>query len=815
MNQKNCFNCFQPRDGEAGPCPHCGYDPAADQGKYPFALPHGSILAGQFITGRVLGQGGFGITYLARDNKLDVKVAIKEFLPDSMAVRASGDHQVTVYTGQREENFRYGMDRFLDEARVLAKFQGNPNIVGVRSYFEENGTAYFVMDYIEGESFKAYIQNKGGKVSWQEAVRILTPVMNALGAVHKEGIIHRDVTPDNIVLTADGGVKLLDFGSARYSLGDKSKSLDVVLKAGYAPKEQYIRRGKQGPYTDVYSLAACFYASITGYLPPEALERMDEDDLVPPSTRGIKVPSGFEDVILKGLEVQPGDRYQSMEEFRAAMDAALRGEDTSNQTAGPVPGSVSGESVKAEAGGDSARVNDFTSGPVRGNGGGEKASLGDRIKALPMAVKGGVAAAACLVIVLGAMAVSGMFSGDRPSAIDSGGGGTAQAAGDLHHTAQEGGIGQVDAPNGSTPEEETVPEDNAPEDRTEPAEDPKVEAPEEPKPEEPEEPKKTAEPAVTPTVNTQSTETKTTEPKKDTETPKPAEPKKAEEPQKPAEPAKPTRAELQAAADRYRENKQAEEEAECYRQMRSLGYITAAELSDELIQASFDSSDWKVKFKLYKEAADLGNSSGMYGVGLCYKDGHGVEKNDSKAFEWLLKAAKAGSEGGCIEVGYFYNEGRGTKRDVEQAVYWIQKGVDIQTPEKTAAQVLELLDRLKAELDASKAPQVTTVTNQRYTYSDPYMSGASGSYTGDWKDGKPNGQGTLIFDSEYSSMGYPSKYVGSWVNGNKHGYGVATWSNGDKYEGNFSNNKKSGWGKMTYSDGTVWEGNWSNDAPDK
>ena len=157
MEHNICYNCFRKRTDTPDPCPHCGYDPAEDQGRYPFALPHGSILAGQFITGRVLGQGGFGITYVARDNKLDVKVAIKEFLPDSMAVRATGNHQVTVYTGQREENFRYGMDRFLDEARVLAKFQGNPNIVGVRSYFEENGTAYFVMDYIEGESFKAYI----------------------------------------------------------------------------------------------------------------------------------------------------------------------------------------------------------------------------------------------------------------------------------------------------------------------------------------------------------------------------------------------------------------------------------------------------------------------------------------------------------------------------------------------------------------------------------------------------------------------------------------------------------------------------------
>ena len=317
-----CYNCFREYAAGSGPCPHCGYDPPKDQGKYPFALPLGSILAGQFITGRVLGQGGFGITYLALDNRLKSRVAIKEFLPDSMAVRTAGTPQITVYTGQREENFRYGMERFLDEAKVLAKFQGNPHIVGVRSYFEENGTAYFVMDYIEGESFKAYIQDHGGRIPWKEALRILMPVMDALGAVHTEGIIHRDVTPDNIFVTGGGGVKLLDFGSARYSLGDKSRSLDVVLKAGYAPKEQYTRRGRQGPYTDVYSLAACFYSAITGYLPPESLDRADEDDLVLPSTRGIEIPQAVEDVILKGLEVQPADRWQSMGEFRSAMSEA-------------------------------------------------------------------------------------------------------------------------------------------------------------------------------------------------------------------------------------------------------------------------------------------------------------------------------------------------------------------------------------------------------------------------------------------------------------------------------------------------------------
>ena len=335
MGMTYCYNCFRQREEGDGPCPCCGYDPAMDRDKYPFALPHGSILAGQYILGRVLGQGGFGITYLALDKMLDIKVAVKEFLPETMAARVTGAPQVTVFAGERQEYFRYGLERFLDEARVLAKFLGNPNIVGVRSYFEENGTAYFVMEYVEGISFKTYIKNQGGRVHWREAVRFLTPVMEALETVHKEGIIHRDVTPDNIYITGDGHVKLLDFGAARYSLGNKSHSLDVVLKAGYAPKEQYTRKGKQGPYTDVYSVAACFYASITGYLPPESVERMEEDDLIPITTRGSDLcPPALEDVILKGLEVQPADRYQTMGEFLSAMEQALA---RCGPTPGPIP----------------------------------------------------------------------------------------------------------------------------------------------------------------------------------------------------------------------------------------------------------------------------------------------------------------------------------------------------------------------------------------------------------------------------------------------------------------------------------------------
>lgn len=314
-----CYNCFREREeGAAGSCPLCGYDPGQDREKYPLALPHGTVLNGRYITGRVLGQGGFGVTYVASDWKTGQRVAVKEYLPDTMATRAEG-RSVSAYSGDRGESFLYGKECFLKEAQTLAEFIGNPNIVRVHSYFEEYGTAYFVMDYVEGTSFQEYIRDHGGKIPWQEAEKILLPVMDALEAVHKKGIVHRDVTPDNIYLTEDGTVKLLDFGAARYSLGDRSRSLDVVLKHGFAPKEQYTRHGRQGPYTDVYTVAASFYYAVTGRKPPDSIDRMEEDDLVPPRSLGVDIPVEVEDALLKGLGVQPADRYQNMTEFKEAL----------------------------------------------------------------------------------------------------------------------------------------------------------------------------------------------------------------------------------------------------------------------------------------------------------------------------------------------------------------------------------------------------------------------------------------------------------------------------------------------------------------
>ena len=314
-----CYNCFQEREAPEGPCPYCGFDLAENEKKFPVALRAGTVLNDRYIVGRVLGQGGFGITYLALDTQLNAKVAIKEFMPGEIATRQGT--AVSVMMDTKSEEFAYGAERFQEEARTLAKFIGNPNIAAVTSYFDENDTSYFVMDYIEGISFKTYIANHGGKISVEETLNVMIPVLRALTAVHAEGFIHRDVTPDNIYITKDGMVKLLDFGSARYSIGDKSKSLDVILKVGYAPKEQYIRRSRQGPFTDVYSCAACFYAALTGFLPPESLERMDEDTLVPISQCGIDIPEYLDKAILKGLAVQPEDRFQSAAEFLDAIES--------------------------------------------------------------------------------------------------------------------------------------------------------------------------------------------------------------------------------------------------------------------------------------------------------------------------------------------------------------------------------------------------------------------------------------------------------------------------------------------------------------
>ena len=320
-----CPHCFR-EVNTLGPCPYCGYDAAPMAGKYPLALHPGSILNGRYILGHVLGQGGFGVTYIAWDDSMKERVAIKEYLPTDFAGRSTGSPSVQVYSGDRAENFEYGKAQFLEEAKTLAAFIGCAGIVRVYSYFEENGTAYLSMEYVDGLPLDKYMAAQGGRLSPAEAKRLLLPLMESLEQVHAKGIVHRDIAPDNILVTRDGTAKLIDFGAARYSTGEKSKSLDVILKHGFAPYEQYMRRGRQGPWTDVYAMAATYYYAVTGKIPTEAVERKEEDTLIAPSTLGAKLGDEAEEVLLRALEVSAHDRYQSMGEFRRAMLEAA-GED--------------------------------------------------------------------------------------------------------------------------------------------------------------------------------------------------------------------------------------------------------------------------------------------------------------------------------------------------------------------------------------------------------------------------------------------------------------------------------------------------------
>ena len=315
--ERICFGCFQEKE-LGGYCPHCGFGENEEQ---PYlALPLGTLLNGRYMLGKVLGVGGFGITYLGYDLTLDIKVAIKEYMPSSIATRNSDRYNVTL-TGRTEDDYRQGMENFLEEAKILAKLQNTPNIVSVQNYFKENNTAYFVMEYIDGMSLKDYLADQGGKIPYVQALAILEPIMEALVQVHALNLLHRDISPDNIYITTRGESRLLDFGAARFALGD-GKSVSVILKHGYAPEEQYSSHGNQGPWTDVYAMGATFYRCITGMLPPDSVERIRVDALKAPSELGIIIPRHIEQAILKALAVKTEDRFPNM----GALLRALRGE---------------------------------------------------------------------------------------------------------------------------------------------------------------------------------------------------------------------------------------------------------------------------------------------------------------------------------------------------------------------------------------------------------------------------------------------------------------------------------------------------------
>ena len=310
---KICVRCFQGYDPKYSVCPHCGYS-EKDNPLEPQYLPPGTLLASHYLIGAVIGSGGFGVTYAAWDQTLEMRVAIKEFLPGEFSTRIPGQTAVTVYGGEKTEQFETGRNKFMDESRHLAKLQGIPGIVQIYNSFEENGTAYIVMEYLEGETLDQKLKREK-RIPEQEAVKIMLPVLQALETVHKQGLLHRDIAPNNIFLTKEGEAKLLDFGASRSATGSHSKSLTVLYKEGYTAEEQYQSHGNQGAWTDVYASAATLYKMLTGITPPGALERRRKDTLREPSRLGVKVSRQVENALMNALNVDIRNRTQSAMEF--------------------------------------------------------------------------------------------------------------------------------------------------------------------------------------------------------------------------------------------------------------------------------------------------------------------------------------------------------------------------------------------------------------------------------------------------------------------------------------------------------------------
>lgn len=313
LNIELCPNCFEKVDKGSAKCPHCGgsYEVKSSNAH---ALKPMSVVAERYVIGKVLGAGGFGVTYKAKDLLTDEICAIKEYFPTSWAYRAN-DGQTLVAKSEKEKySFSYGKKRFLDEAKMLIKFEKNENIVHVKNFFASNNTAYLVMEYLDGINFRTMMNKRGGKLPFAACVQVFTAVANALQTIHAMDILHRDISPENIFITRESKIILIDFGSARQYVNEDT-DLSVFIKPGLAPIEQYYSNGKQGPWTDIYALASTFYQSVSGIAVPLAPDRIMEDSLKPLDSVCPSVPAGWSRVIEKALRVNASERYQTIDEL--------------------------------------------------------------------------------------------------------------------------------------------------------------------------------------------------------------------------------------------------------------------------------------------------------------------------------------------------------------------------------------------------------------------------------------------------------------------------------------------------------------------
>lgn len=319
----SCPNCFSPLNGNAS-CARCGYNYNNDKRQPKGVLEPFTILNGRYIVGKVLGKGGFGVTYVALDMIKNKLIAIKEYMPSEYSMRDSGAKNVYPINDKKSKDvFNHGREKFVEEARTLYKLKDNPIVVDIIDYFNENNTAYLVMEYLDGTDLRKMAKMNGGKIDVEFAKIVFVTVASALTDIHKRNILHRDLSPENIFVTKDKAIKLIDFGAARNYVSTQNKGMSILLKPGFAPPEQYNMDGMQGPWTDVYGLCATFYNVVSGKSLIDAIFRGRGQHQPSLKELGCLVTKQTSDVIDKGMALNYKDRYQDFSSLLNDIDISV------------------------------------------------------------------------------------------------------------------------------------------------------------------------------------------------------------------------------------------------------------------------------------------------------------------------------------------------------------------------------------------------------------------------------------------------------------------------------------------------------------
>lgn len=319
LRYDNCPNCFEPLRGVSR-CSKCGHDYEKEK-KFNGILEPFTVLNGRYLLGRALGKGGFGVTYVALDMKRNLRCAVKEYFPTEYAARTAGSNRVEALPGDKASRvFAHGREKFRLEAQTLMELRNDPVVVDIWDYFLENNTAYLVMEYIQGKTMREMARVNGGKLDADFVKQVFVTVASSLMEIHKRGILHRDLSPENIMLSDDGQIKLIDFGAARSYVSSNNKGMSILLKVGFAPPEQYSSKGKQGPWSDVYALCATFYSLVSGKVPMDAIYRYRGGVQPSLSALGCAVTRRTSDVIERGMQLEVRNRYRDFKELMDQID---------------------------------------------------------------------------------------------------------------------------------------------------------------------------------------------------------------------------------------------------------------------------------------------------------------------------------------------------------------------------------------------------------------------------------------------------------------------------------------------------------------